>query len=97
MCIVFNCPIDLQEGACPQFGLFYGLFEQKLEDLQTFINENFKKGFIQPSKSLIEAPILFVREKDDSLYLYVNYCSLNKITTCNCYPLSLIPKLLVHL
>ena len=42
--------IDLQEGTCLPFGSSSGLFELELEVLQTYVNENLKKGFMQPSK-----------------------------------------------
>ena len=41
--------IDLQGGVCPLFHPIYGLYELKWEDLQTYIDENLKKVFIQPS------------------------------------------------
>ena len=59
-----------------------------------YLDENLEKGFIQLSKSLAGAPILFVKKKDGSLCLCVNYRGLNKITIRNRYPLPLIPELL---
>ena len=48
------------------------------------------KNFIRHSKSPARAPILFVKKKDGSLRMCVDYCGLNKITVKNRYPLSLI-------
>jgi hypothetical protein len=45
----------------------------------------------------LKAPILFVKKKDDSLRLCVDYQGLNKLTVRNCYPLPLIPELLDQL
>ena len=46
-----------------------------------------KKGFIQPSHTLWGGPILFVKKKDGSLRLYIDYKGLNKVTIKNKYPL----------
>ena len=43
---------------------------------------------------MVEAPVLFVKKKDASLWMCVDYHGLNKITIKNQYPLSLISKLL---
>ena len=80
----YDCLIDLQEGISPPFGPIYGLFEPD-------IDEKLDKGFIQPSKSPVGPPTLFVKKKDGSLCLCVDYCDLNKITVRNHYPLHLIP------
>ena len=50
--------------------------------------------FICPYHSLGRAPVLFIRKKDGSLHLCVNFCSLNKITKKDCYPLPHISDLL---
>ena len=89
----YEYPIDLQEGASPPFGPIYRLSEPKLQALRTYLDENLEKGFIQPSKSLAGAPILFVKKKDGSLRLYVDY----RIIVRNRYPLPLIPELLDRL
>ena len=57
-----------------------------------YLDEILEKGFIQPSKSSVGGPILFVKKKDDFLRLCVEYRGLNKLTMRNNYPLSLIPK-----
>ena len=62
-----------------------------------YLDENLEKGFIQPSKSPAGAPILFVKKKDGSLRLCVDYRGLNKLTVRNRYPLPLIPELLDRL
>ena len=93
----YDCPIDLQEGASPPFGPIYGLSERELQALRTYLEENLEKGFIQPSKSPAGAPIFFVKKKDGSLRLCVDYRRLNKIIVCNRYPLPLILELLDQL
>ncbi len=92
----YDCPIDL-EGHSPPFGPIYGLSEPEFQALCDYLTENLAKGFIQHSKSLASAPILFVKKKDGSLRLYVDYRGLNKITKKNRYPLPLILGLLDRL
>jgi len=90
----YDCPIDLEEGHSPPFGPIYGLLEPELQALCDYLTENLAKGFIQHSKSPAGAPILFIKKKDGSLRLCVDYCGLNKITKKNQYPLPLISGLL---
>ena len=90
----YGCLIKLQAGEHPPFGPLYGLSEPEHEALRTYLANNLAKGFIQPSKSPTNAPILFVKRKDDSLRLCVDYRVLNKLTVRNHYALPLIPTLL---
>jgi hypothetical protein len=93
----YDCPIDLEEGHSPPFGPIYGLSELELQALRDYLTENLAKGFIQHSKSPASAPILFVKKKDGSLRLCVDYRGLNKITKKNRYSLPLISGLLDRL
>jgi hypothetical protein len=93
----YDCLIDLEEGHSPPFGPIYGLSKSKLQALRDYLTENLAKGFVQHSKSPAGAPILFVKKKDGSLRLCVDYRGLNKITTKNRYPLPLISGLLDRL
>jgi hypothetical protein len=86
----YDCDIDLKNGAQPPFGPIYNLSQNELSALKDYIEENLVKNFIQYSKSPTGAPILFVKKKDGSLQMYVDYHGLNKITVKNCYPLPLI-------
>ena len=54
-------------------------------------------GFIRPSKSPYGAPVLFVKKKDGSLRMCIDYRALNKITVKNKYPLPRIDELLDRL
>jgi len=45
------------------------------------------KGYIRPSVSPWGAPVLFVKNKDDTLRLSINYRQLNKVTIKNMYML----------
>ena len=60
----------------------------------TFIDENLNTGFICPTTSSHAAPVLFVKKKDGSLQLCVDFRGLNKITKKDRYPLPLISNLL---
>ena len=93
----YDCPIDLQEGEYPPFGPIYSLSQPELQALKLYIEENLNKGFIRHSKSPAGAPILFVKKKDGSLRLCVDYRGLNKVTIRNRYPLPLIGQLLDQL
>jgi hypothetical protein len=86
--------IDIENGAPPPLSRMYSLSGTELEALHTFIEEHIHIGFIHPSNSPHGAPILFIRKKDGSLHLCVDYWGLNKITKNNCYPLPLISDLL---
>ena len=93
----FDHTIPIEEGKTPPFGPIYSLSETELKALKDYLEENLKKGFIQPSESPAAAPILFVKKKDGSLRLCVDYRGLNKITIKNRYPLPLIAELLDRL
>ena len=67
--------------------------KNQLKKVWTYLDENLKKEFIQPSKSLAEYLILFVSKKDDQKWLCVDYCQLNDITRWDSYSLPLIEEL----
>jgi hypothetical protein len=71
--------------------------EPELQALHDYLTENLAKGFVQHSKSPVGASILFVKKKDGSLRLCVDYRGLNKITKKIRYPLPLISGLLDRL
>ncbi|KAJ1037064.1 hypothetical protein NDA10_004015 [Ustilago hordei] len=93
----YDHQIPLEEGKSPPFGPIYSLSEHELKTLREYLEENLAKGFISPSDSLAASPILFVKKKDGSLRLCVDYRGLNQITIRNRYPLPLIDELLDRL
>ncbi|KAJ1579475.1 hypothetical protein NDA11_007601 [Ustilago hordei] len=93
----YDHQIPLEEGKSPPFGPIYSLSEHELKALREYLEENLAKGFISPSDSLAASPILFVKKKDGSLRLCVDYRGLNQITIRNRYPLPLIDELLDRL
>jgi hypothetical protein len=60
---------------------------KELEELKVQLNELMDKGFIHPSSSPWGCPALFVKKKDQSLRLCVDYRPLNAVTIKNKYPL----------
>jgi len=90
----YDLKINLEEGAQPPVGPIYSLSASEQEFLKKFIKENLNTGFIQPTSSLHGAPVLFVKKKDGSLCLCVNFHGLNHISKKDCYPLLLISDLL---
>ena len=93
----YDHTIDLDPESTIPYGPIYRLSEIELAALRNFIEEYTAKGFIRPSKSPAGAPILFVKKKDGSLRLCVDYRSLNKITRKDRYPLPRIDELLDRL
>jgi len=90
----YDLKIDLEEGTSPPLGTLYSLSPVELSALRTFIDENLNTGFIRPASSSHAAPVLFVKKKDGSLRLCVDFRGLNKITKKDRYPLPLISDLL---
>jgi hypothetical protein len=62
-------------------------------ELKLQLKEMMDKGYIQPSVSPWGAPVLFVKKKDDTLRLCIDYRQLNKVTIKNKYPLPMIDDL----
>nr|GFA23571.1 retrotransposon protein, putative, Ty3-gypsy subclass [Tanacetum cinerariifolium] len=59
----------------------------EMKELSKQRQELSDKGFIRPSSSPWGAPVLFVKKKDDSFKMCIDYRKLNKLTVKNCYPL----------
>ncbi|GJV03693.1 putative reverse transcriptase domain-containing protein [Tanacetum coccineum] len=85
--------IDLVLGAAPVVRVPYRLAPSKLQELSTQLQELFDKGFIRPSSSPWGAPVLFVKKKDGSFRMCIDYRKLNKLTVKNQYPLPRIDDL----
>ena len=62
-------------------------------ELKEQLKDLLDKGFIRPSVSPWGAPVLFVRKKDGSLRMCIDYRQLNKVTIKNKYPLARIDDL----
>ncbi|SAL95633.1 hypothetical protein, partial, partial [Absidia glauca] len=90
----YDMEIKLQKDASPPWGPIYNLADNELKALREYLDENLAKGFIRHSQSPAGAPILFVKKKDQSLRLCVDYRGLNKVTIKNRYPLPLITEMI---
>ncbi|GJR47439.1 putative reverse transcriptase domain-containing protein [Tanacetum coccineum] len=64
-----------------------------MKELSDQLQELFDKGFIRPSSSPWGAPVLFVKKKDRSFWMCIDYRELNKLTVKNQYPLPRINNL----
>ena len=64
-----------------------------MQELSSQLNELLGKGFIRPSFSPWGAPVLFVKKKDGSFRMCIDYRGLNKLTIKNRYPLPRIDDL----
>jgi Reverse transcriptase (RNA-dependent DNA polymerase) len=87
--------IDLKPDFIPRNCKVYPLTPGEQVKMEEFLNENLKKGYIQPSKSPMASPFFFISKKDtDALWPCQDYQYLNKGTIKNTYPLPLIGDLL---
>ena len=71
----------------------YRLSPAEKADSEQQVKEYLDKGWVTPSKSPYGAPILFVKKKDGTLRMCIDYRALNKITVKNRYPLPRIDDL----
>nr|GEY35393.1 putative reverse transcriptase domain-containing protein [Tanacetum cinerariifolium] len=85
--------IDLVPGAVPVARAPYLLAPSEMKELAEQLQELSDKGFIRPSSSPWGAPVLFVKKKDGSFHMCIDYRELNKLTVKNCYPLPRIDDL----
>ena len=85
--------IELLPGTSPISKAPYRMAPAELRELQTQLQELLDKGFIRPSHSPWGAPVLFVKKKDGTLRMCIDYRELNKVTIKNRYPLPRIDDL----
>ncbi|KAF5786109.1 putative nucleotidyltransferase, Ribonuclease H [Helianthus annuus] len=85
--------IDIIPGVAPVARAPYRLAPTEMKELRTQLDDLVAKGFIRPSSSPWGAPILFVKKKDGSMRLCIDYRELNKVTIKNRYPLPRIDDL----
>ncbi|KAI3704334.1 hypothetical protein L1987_74552 [Smallanthus sonchifolius] len=85
--------IDLVPGATPVAKAPYRLAPSEMQELASQLQELSSKGFIRPSHSPWGAPVLFVKKKDGSFRMCIDYRELNKLTIKNRYPLPRIDDL----
>ena len=85
--------IDLAPGTEPVSKAPYRMAPVEMKELATQLQDLLEKGVIRPSVSPWGAPVLFVKKKDGSMRLCIDYRELNKLTIKNRYPLPRIDDL----
>ncbi|KAA3462083.1 Retrovirus-related Pol polyprotein from transposon opus [Gossypium australe] len=85
--------INLLSGTAPVSIALYRMALKELVQLKAQIQELLDRGFIRPSVSPWGVPVLFVKKKDGSMHMCIDYRQLNKLTIKNKYPLSRIDDL----
>ena len=89
--------IELEPGQNPPSKPTYRLSQPETAELKKQLGDLLAKGYIRESKSPYGAPVLFVKKKDDSMRMCIDYRALNKMTIKNKYPLPRIDELLDRL
>ncbi|GJR50647.1 putative reverse transcriptase domain-containing protein [Tanacetum coccineum] len=90
---VLSCSRLLPEGVAPVARAPYRLAPSEMKELSKQLQELSNKGFIRPSSSPWGASVLFVKKKDGSFRMCIDYRELNKLTVKNRYPLPRIDYL----
>ncbi|KAG8501022.1 hypothetical protein CXB51_003082 [Gossypium anomalum] len=85
--------IKLIPGTTPISIAPYRMALLELKELKAQLQELTDKGFVRPSSSPWGAPVLFVKKKDGSMRLCIDYRQLNKVTVKNKYPFPRIDDL----
>jgi len=86
--------IELKEGFVPRKGKVYSLSRDEREEVQVFVEDQLRKGYIWPSKSPQTSPVHFVAKKDGKKRMVQDYRHINEGTIKNAYPLPLISDIL---
>eukprot|EP00253_Pinus_taeda_P028520 PITA_28520 len=85
--------IELVPGAAPVSRAPYRMSVLEFTELKMQLQELLEKNYIHPSVSPWGAPVLFVKKKDGTLRMCIDYKQLNKLTIKNKYPLPRIDEL----
>ena len=85
--------IEVVQGTTPISRAPYRMAPTELKELKTQLQELLDKGFVRPSVSPWGAPVLFVKKKDGTLRMCIDYRQINKVTVKNKYPLPRIEDL----
>ncbi|KAH0757160.1 hypothetical protein KY290_020653 [Solanum tuberosum] len=86
-------PIELEPGTRPISIPPYRMAPAELKELSVQLQDLLGKRFIRPSVSPWGAPVLFVKKKDGTMRLCIDYRQLNKVTVKNRYPMPRIDDL----
>ena len=85
--------IKLEPGTAPISQRPYRMAPKELAEMKKQLEELLEKGFIHPSSSPWGCPAIFVKKKDGTLRMCVDYRPLNAVTITNKYPLPRIDTL----
>jgi len=86
--------IELKEEFLPKKGKVYSLSREEREEVQAFVEDQLRKGYIQPFKSPQTSPVHFVAKKNGKRRMVQDYHHINQWTVKNRYPLLLIANIL---
>ena len=85
--------LEIVLGTAPVSRAPYRMALAELKELKVQLQELLDKGFVRPSVSPWGAPVLFVKKKDGTLRMCIDYRQINKVTVKNKYPLPRIKDL----
>ena len=85
--------IEILSGTYPTSRAPYRMAPTELKKLMIQLQELLDKGFIRPSVSTWGAPVLFVKNKDGTLRMCIDYRQINNVTMKNKYPFPRIEDL----
>ena len=91
---IWNHAIDLKKIFKPRKGRIYPLSRNKREEIQNFVEDQLRKGYIRLSKSPQTSPVFFVSKKNREKKIVMDYYNLNDQMVKNNYPLPLIMDLI---
>ena len=86
--------VELIPGSKPPCRPIYRLSQPEMTELKKQLKELLAKGYIEPSTASFASPVLFVKKKDGSLRMCIDYRLVNKLCIKNRYPLPRIDDLL---
>jgi hypothetical protein len=89
--------IELKPGTTPISRRSYRMPPNELAELKTQLQDLLEKGFIRPSSSPWGCPAIFVKKKDQTLQMCVDYRPINEVTIKNKYPLPGLTFYLINL
>ena len=84
---IWDYTIDLKEVLKSRKGRIYLLSKNEREEVQNFVKDQLRKGYIRPLKSPQISPVFFISKKDRRKRIVMDYCNLNDQIIKNNYPL----------
>ena len=91
---IWDYTIDLKEVLKSRKGRIYPLSKNEREEVQNFVKDQLRKGYIRLLKSPQISPVFFISKKDRRKRIVMDYCNLNDQIIKNNYPLPLITDLI---